>query len=622
MAATLITTSMAAGVNFTYITDTSSDWGSVPNSTYFYDKVTKLVYKKDSNGNIVDAYNSQYSGGLCLITNQTTGAPTFYSTLEAARDAAISGDTIFVYPGTYTVTTTATNGLSKDGVDWFFYPKTFVSKSTAGVVFAIPSTFTIGHNVLGYGKFTLSGSATYFMQATNIVNTFSIEFDTIISSTATQIIWSRYGSKELSILGRTLLKSTGGVCIETDVSTLINCPSIISTASNAIRSYGNTAATTTINSGWVQSTSTYAVHAVGGVFNIGYCAGLNAGYLWGFNYYGVGSVNGNTNGMLWEGLGTEVSLNGKCNILTMNDTLGGQLIGGTIGDGIILTNGYIDTTIDGRGNPSTLQINGGLANLKTNNSKQLKIWVTAGVCNLTGTLNTTTRGDYFESYVSGGRLNLTGLHAKFLGGKQWIRVTSTGVLNLGNATLVQTATSFGTDYTWDNTTIIRMDGGTLISNGATLYQSDPNGLVICSTTSTKNIKVLSSGLNTNVTGILDAKKMKRKYTVTAVATTTIILNDGTGGGETFTENNLATYSTRALLAQRIAALINASGTLDITATQDTPGTDVYFYCESDVASVPFVSAGLVNLTELGVRENSYGFTLLGGGDIIEDSNVE
>lgn len=52
MAATLITTSMAAGVNFTYITDTSADWGSVPNSTYFYDKVTKLVYYKTSTGSI------------------------------------------------------------------------------------------------------------------------------------------------------------------------------------------------------------------------------------------------------------------------------------------------------------------------------------------------------------------------------------------------------------------------------------------------------------------------------------------------------------------------------------------------------------------------------------------
>jgi len=35
------------GIQFTKVTDSSSDWSSVANSTYFYDKATALVYFKD-----------------------------------------------------------------------------------------------------------------------------------------------------------------------------------------------------------------------------------------------------------------------------------------------------------------------------------------------------------------------------------------------------------------------------------------------------------------------------------------------------------------------------------------------------------------------------------------------
>ena len=72
----------------------------------------------------------------------------------------------------------------------------------------------------------------------------------------------------------------------------------------------------------------------------------------------------------------------------------------------------------------------------------------------------------------------------------------------------------------------------------------------------------------------------------------------------------------------MAVLINASGTLDITATQDTPGTDVYFYVESDVAGTPFTTQTLVNVVTTFIRENSYALTNITGGTIIEDADVE
>lgn len=46
----------STGIQFTKVTDSSSDWSSVANSTYFYDKTTKIVYYKDSTGVVQDIY--------------------------------------------------------------------------------------------------------------------------------------------------------------------------------------------------------------------------------------------------------------------------------------------------------------------------------------------------------------------------------------------------------------------------------------------------------------------------------------------------------------------------------------------------------------------------------------
>lgn len=64
MAVTVVTTKMAGGVNYTHTTDTSADWGSVPNDTYFYDIDTEIVYYRDAAGTIINAYEE---GGLTTV---------------------------------------------------------------------------------------------------------------------------------------------------------------------------------------------------------------------------------------------------------------------------------------------------------------------------------------------------------------------------------------------------------------------------------------------------------------------------------------------------------------------------------------------------------------------------
>ena len=45
---------LSSGNVYTGITDSSADWGSVPNDTFFLDKATNRVYYKDATGTILD----------------------------------------------------------------------------------------------------------------------------------------------------------------------------------------------------------------------------------------------------------------------------------------------------------------------------------------------------------------------------------------------------------------------------------------------------------------------------------------------------------------------------------------------------------------------------------------
>jgi hypothetical protein len=74
MAVTSVTTTMAGAINYTVVTDTSADWPSVANSTYFYDKADKLVYYKDANGVVQNVYRTLPS--VQSVTSSATVTPT------------------------------------------------------------------------------------------------------------------------------------------------------------------------------------------------------------------------------------------------------------------------------------------------------------------------------------------------------------------------------------------------------------------------------------------------------------------------------------------------------------------------------------------------------------------
>jgi hypothetical protein len=60
------------GITFTYITDSPADWTSILSSTYFKDLSTGLIYYKDANGVVQNAYKNlpsvQSVGSAATVT--------------------------------------------------------------------------------------------------------------------------------------------------------------------------------------------------------------------------------------------------------------------------------------------------------------------------------------------------------------------------------------------------------------------------------------------------------------------------------------------------------------------------------------------------------------------------
>lgn len=54
----LTITNPQVGIQITKVTDSSADWPSVANSTYFYDKTDKLAHYKDSTGTVIELFSS------------------------------------------------------------------------------------------------------------------------------------------------------------------------------------------------------------------------------------------------------------------------------------------------------------------------------------------------------------------------------------------------------------------------------------------------------------------------------------------------------------------------------------------------------------------------------------
>lgn len=124
------------GIQITKVTDTSADWPSVANSTYFYDKGTTLVYFKNSSGAVVDLFSGN-------IYNSD-------GTLTADRTVNLLGnDLTFADNGTGRFTVNSDDGTNAVTIDASNAIGVTLSASSSGGAGAVNIT-TAGVNISGY----------------------------------------------------------------------------------------------------------------------------------------------------------------------------------------------------------------------------------------------------------------------------------------------------------------------------------------------------------------------------------------------------------------------------------------------------------------------------------------
>lgn len=169
MASVLVTTTMAGAINYTYVTDTSADWASVPNSIYFYDKADKLVHYKNGSGSILEIFSS--AGGLTYFTeDQNTSAPnaTVYVDSLTAVSSTTSADISIIPKGSGSFLLDIPNGLASGGNKRGLYAVDLqMDRSSATEVGSGNYSFTVGYSN------TSSNTSTIAMGQSNNVSGFS-----------------------------------------------------------------------------------------------------------------------------------------------------------------------------------------------------------------------------------------------------------------------------------------------------------------------------------------------------------------------------------------------------------------------------------------------------------------
>jgi hypothetical protein len=118
MAVTVAAIRNSNGITYTRITDTSADFASIANSTYFYNKADGLIRYKDNAGTILEIFGAAGGASGVFGISNTSGVYTYYTTLTLAMAAAVSGNVIEMFADvteTGSVTITLKNNVNING---------------------------------------------------------------------------------------------------------------------------------------------------------------------------------------------------------------------------------------------------------------------------------------------------------------------------------------------------------------------------------------------------------------------------------------------------------------------------------------------------------------------------
>ncbi len=551
------------------------------------------------------------------------------------------GSYFHFYKGSYI----STVNLARDSCVYYFDKGAIVSTNTEGTIFdftTIALTSQNPINILGYGSF-------FYNVGNNDENGFfkiasyaarmniNIEFDvagiTEIQNKGSTIDIRNYdnvtNNKKVNIKGNEIY--TLGYCypsnngnairiesyylsyLASTMPTNIEVKKIHSTSGSALFIYANINVTVTSDdihtdgAGWYQPDD----KALTIKYASAVCSITNCGSTYINNNYG-GDV------VLYGGYNTIenhgsnfTSLYGDCGTLTSDGYFQG---------------GYV----------RTINISGGYADVRmlsvsANYTDRTSFQCSAGTLKLNGQAFDLHNSGYApHSSISGtGKVIMNGCDIKLFGDNYcsdaygytdgFINLSGSGLLELRNChmEILNSGVPICKNYV---PAIQKTGASTLILSSCSFHKFSPYQEFINCPTTRDSIMIYTGGVTTNgITGdLLSAKARKDSLIVSSVAITSITLNDGSGGDETFTETDIITYNTVELMAARMVALINASGTLAITAVYTTGAS---FTTEADVAGTNYADPSSTNLYAIKLRMNSKAIIDITGGAIIENPNV-
>ena len=428
-----------------------------------------------------------------------------FATLNSASQAATTGSTIFVYPGTYTA---EAENLAFEGGSYYFYPGTVVSKSAAGPVFN-SKNYSIGFNVYGHADFYLTSSCEEVIEAGNSsAPTPSYTFE---CQDITQLCGGDYAivttvdngniTTDIAVANikfRKLKTDGSGISIPGPYSTekgnyFINCNEIYADVGGIYSyqgySYLELNATRIVANGGAGIRSYY-----------GYNTNINVGYLYGTTYgydsFGTGYININSSYVSGiNNVASIITLNGHCAKL---DTSGGTFIGTSFEGTGTWSGGNNDVKLTPT-YTEFLYITGGNHRINAGGSSTYfpYISIQGGLTYIDG--YQTSGNSNYNYNISGGELIWRG-HMKFStndNGQNFPFNLNGGVLRIMGHVENSLMDSEPTPQEYS---CVYYNGGTLILDGATLLTSASFAPPVRVVGQDREVKIYSGGVNTNKTG--------------------------------------------------------------------------------------------------------------------------
>ena len=542
-----------------------------------------------------------------------------FLTVEAAVAVAQAGDLIKIFPGTYTIT----SNIAKDGVSYYLEPGAVLIKTTSGNMFDTTG-FTTSFDVFGQGEFrktTNSGYICYFNSSSGHLHTFqakkvtstvshifylnvntTINFDVeYATSSGGAVIFNNYGTSGASIkVNAHTWTSSATSVVEGqwwyNTSLTVNAVNFSSSANVTIR-YSNNNCIMNLN---IQNFGGvgYSVNIGDGFgmhinINSAYCTGIQAG-SYEQNYVRV--------------LGHVLNYYGNCNIIMSSCT------------NLTVTGGFCTVRQMSQSITTTTNITqtGGVLDIVIDKVAYGIVFnVTGGIMNIHGVIAAGQTSTNSDRTINGGTVNVYARFSHGYGldpsynGYNALKLQSgtlricNGVHNVGNHQLA-------TGIDWS--------GGNLIFQNAMIVTSNQYAHAVRCQTAGLTMSVIG-GVYSNRTewdALLGAKYLIWYYSIVSVYASRQLIN-----GVQILETDTVTYSTRALIAQRMVSLINSNVSINtsVVAYQDNPGTDTFYYVRSFTKGPTFVSATDYNVSGTLFQLNSYQTGVQGNGLIVCDSKI-